>query len=103
MEQTFVKSHFKDKLPRTSAAPVVGVYEEENDMQILGNIEKVDEEVENTEPLRVCDIARFVNSSMNEIARLDIAYDVSKVAFDLDIKGNKVRFTVEKKPNVTTG
>jgi len=101
MEQTFVKSHFKNKIPRTTAAPAVGVYEEENDLQILGDPET--ETIENTEPLDVCDIARFVNNSMNEIARLGIAYDVSKVSFDLDIKGNKVRFTVEKKPNLTTG
>lgn len=100
MEQTFVKSHFKDKLPRVTAAPVVGVYEEENDLQILGDPKN--EVIESTEPLDVCDIARFVNNSMNEISRLGIAYDVSKVAFDLDIKGNKLRFTVEKKPNLTT-
>jgi hypothetical protein len=99
MEQTFVKSHFKDKLPRTSAAPVVGVYEEENDLQILGSPE--DAAIDTSESLDICDIAPFVHSSMKELSRLDIAYTVSKVAFDLDIKGNKVRFTVENKLNVT--
>lgn len=89
MDTTFKKGYFISKLPRRTAAPA-GAYEEDGDAQVIG-------EQETEESSASSAIVHFVHNCMTDMAILGEVYDVSKVSFELDIKGHKVRMTVSEK------
>ena len=99
MKQEFNKKTFVKIIPRMTSAPAMGVYDEMNEEWMM----RSKDEIVNLKCLAVGEVARFVNTVLKEMSRLDTVYNIDKVIFDLNIEEQGVRFTTNfKKEGVVT-
>ena len=62
-------------------------------------LEKKKDKMKHNESLEIIEIARFAKASLDEIQRLSVSYQIDEVIFELNVKGNQVKFTVKPKHN----
>lgn len=85
------RKYLKQNIP--NKPKLLGIYDDEEERWIKFPEDEVLEEI----GMAISDIPQFVNDTTREVKRLTQLFDIEKISFDLNIQGNRIRFTVALK------
>ncbi len=83
-----VGSEIRKQIPRKSS--ILGYYNEDEERWIKAP----NREILTMIGLTIEEITPFVKDAIRQMKRLSGTFNIEKVSFDLDVQGNRIRFTV---------